>query len=173
MTTHISAKEELRQIIRKSEVKRIAERITKKELCKICGISYTYYVNCISTNNKPSLQMGESLETYLDMPVTEVYSRVFKSREAEEKFHEALNITEEYMNEQFDNLKEIGSYNLTEEEYDVLIQSISDQKAKAEADRLKRLEEARALIEAEEKRQAEEQALIETEEKQGEESTNE
>jgi hypothetical protein len=156
MTTHISTKEELRKIIRKSEVKRIAERVTKKELCKICGISYTFYVNCISNNNKPSLQMGQELEAYLDMPVAEVYDRVFKSREAETKFHEALNITEEYMDEQFDNLKETGSYNLTEEEYDVLIQSISDQKEKAEIERQKKLEEARALLEAEEKRQEQE-----------------
>jgi hypothetical protein len=64
------------------------------------------------------------------------------------------------MDEQFDNLKETGSYNLTEEEYDVLIQSISDQKAKAEIERQKKLEEARALLEEEEKRQEKEREQV-------------
>ncbi|MGP0689856.1 hypothetical protein ACW5UC_25275 [Priestia aryabhattai] len=156
MVMNMSTKEELREIIRRSEVKRISERITKRELCKICGISYTFYVNCIN-NNKPSLQMGQELQKYLDMPVAEVYDKVFKSREAETKFHKELNVTKEYMDEQFSKLKGTGSYNLTEEEYDVLVQSAFDQKEEHRIEREKKLEEARALLEEEAKRQAQEE----------------
>jgi hypothetical protein len=169
MATKMDIKEELKEIVRKAEVKRIAERVTKKELCKICGISYTFYVNCISTNNKPSLQMGQELENYLKMPVAEVYDRVFKTREIEEKFHKALNVTKRYMDAQFDNLKQIGSYNLTEEEYGILVQSIIDQEEERKAERERKLEEARALLEEEAKRQEEEAKRQEQEEKESEE----
>ena len=47
-------KKQLREILRKAEIKRVAERISKKELCDAYGINYNFYMNCISDRNAPS-----------------------------------------------------------------------------------------------------------------------
>lgn len=87
--------EELVEILKKAEIKRVKERLTKKEICNIFGFNYNFYMNCVSDRNKPSKKMGEQLSEYLETPTIEVYKMVFASREPETEFHKNLHITDE------------------------------------------------------------------------------
>lgn len=85
-----------RLLLKKSEMKRAIEKLTKKELCTALGISYTFYLNSINENNKPSKKMIDKIIKYLDMPTADVYRKVFMNRETElTSFHESLGVTEE------------------------------------------------------------------------------
>lgn len=87
--------EDLKRVLRMAEIKRVAERLSKKELCTIYGLNYNFYMNCISGRNFPSQKMVESLEGYLKTASKDVYDKVFASRPLETKYHEALSITNE------------------------------------------------------------------------------
>lgn len=82
-----------RILIKKAEIKRAIEKLTKKELCKALGISYTFYLNSINENNKPSKKMIKRIKDYIDKPTDEVYRKVFMNRKTElTSFHESLEI---------------------------------------------------------------------------------
>ncbi len=87
--------EALKEILRKAEIKRVGERLSKKEICNIYKFNYNFYMNCVSTRNTPSQNMGESLSEYLKTPTDKVYKMVFASRDKEDKYHENLSISEE------------------------------------------------------------------------------
>lgn len=85
----------LREILKKAEIKRVGERLTKKELCNIYKFNYNFYMNCVIGRNFPSVKMAESLEVYLETPTPTIYNMVFASRDKEESFHKGLNLTDE------------------------------------------------------------------------------
>ena len=87
--------EDFKRVLRMTEIKRVAEKLTKKELCTIYGLNYNFYMNCISARNFPSKKMVESLEEYIKTASKDVYDMVFASRPLETDYHEALEITEE------------------------------------------------------------------------------
>lgn len=105
--------EEAQNILVLAETKRIAENLTKMEMCQILGLNNNYYINCISGGVTPSQSIIESLESYLNMETSEVYSKVFAFRSSEkyvakkssarfmvinnmikEKYHESWNMDE-------------------------------------------------------------------------------
>lgn len=99
------------EIIRKVEVKRIAEQLKKSELCSIMGIQYNYYCNCASVRDEPSQALKQKLQKYLEMPTPVVYESVFalrdnvkksgavkKDKNGRETYHENLLITKDYEN---------------------------------------------------------------------------
>ncbi|MDY7043671.1 hypothetical protein RVS70_05570 [Virgibacillus sp. M23] len=96
-----------RDILRKAEVKRVFERLTKMELCTIYGFNYNYYSNCVSGRNSPSKKMADILKEYLDTPTREIYNMVFSSRDVDNNiFHEALELGGQ---EVFDIVKSLRS----------------------------------------------------------------
>lgn len=70
----------LRDIVRKSEIKRIAENLSKKELCNTFSINYNFYNNCVTMRDLPSPQMAQILNEYLKTPTSTVYKKVFAYR---------------------------------------------------------------------------------------------
>jgi DNA-binding XRE family transcriptional regulator len=97
-------KNELTETLRKAEMKRVGERLTKKELCNIYGFNYNFYMNCVSNRNQPSKQMADSLHDYLNTPTEDVFRLVFASRNKESDFHEKLNIEQDEANEFLEKL---------------------------------------------------------------------
>jgi hypothetical protein len=75
---------DLRDILKKAEIKRVAENLTKKELCSVFGINYNFYMNCVSKRNYPSQIMIDALREYLEMPTAKVYEKVFAHRGTDE-----------------------------------------------------------------------------------------
>lgn len=67
-----------------AETKRIAENLTKKELCSILGINDNFYIGCIAGRTRPSQPMLESLVEYIDMKTEDVYFKVFAFRSTSE-----------------------------------------------------------------------------------------
>lgn len=101
-------------ILKKAEIKRTAENLTKMELCSIFNINYNFYMNCIAKRNYPSQIMIDSLRLYLETSSSKVYEMVFAHRatdeyirkkdknkyvlrdgEWKEEFHEALEMTDD------------------------------------------------------------------------------
>ena len=82
----------LKEILKKAEIKRVGERLTKKELCNIYGFNYQFYMNAVSDRNVPSHKMAKSLSDYLETPTDTVYRKVFASRKKEDEFHKELKI---------------------------------------------------------------------------------
>jgi hypothetical protein len=114
---------EPRVILKKAEIKRVGERITKKELCNVYEFNYNYYMNCIAGRNAPSKKMIDSLTEYLNVPTQTVYAKVFLSREAEESFHDLLKIDSDELKSEIKDLKSKDMFNMSAEEENVLIQS--------------------------------------------------
>lgn len=100
-----------KELVRKSEIKRIGEHLTKSELTSILGVHYNFYWNCVTDRNEPSESLAKSLEVYLKTPTEKVYETIFARRPQEEKdkkkrirrdengkeiYHESLNIDEDY-----------------------------------------------------------------------------
>ncbi|MFA2720502.1 hypothetical protein [Bacillus paranthracis] len=94
------------QLVQRSEIKRIAENLTKRELCNLINIHYHFYWNCVCVKNQPSAKMEEALRTYLEMPTATVYESIFALRSKSEKtghvkrdengnetYHDNLNVT--------------------------------------------------------------------------------
>lgn len=86
--------EQFREILKKAEIKRVGERLTKKEICTIYGLNYNFYMNCVSGRNLPSKKMAEQLDEYLGTPTSDIYELVFAFREKETDFHQRLNISD-------------------------------------------------------------------------------
>lgn len=81
MVVKISAdKANSNKILVYAETKRIAENLTKKELCSILGINDNFYIGCIAGRAKPSQPMLESLVEYINMKTKDVYFKVFAFR---------------------------------------------------------------------------------------------
>lgn len=80
-------------VIEVAEVKRINEKLTKREVARMCGVSYNYYINCTTGLNQPSAKMINSLEEYVNTKTIEVYKKVFNLRK-QESIHESLDINE-------------------------------------------------------------------------------
>lgn len=95
---------ELRKLLRKAEIKRVGERLTKKELCNIYGFNYNFYMNCVSNRNQISEKMAEQLTGYLITPTEKVHVMVFASREKEVEYHEMLEIEEKEANQLLEKL---------------------------------------------------------------------
>jgi hypothetical protein len=120
-----------KELIKKAEIKRIGEQLTKRELCRLLDISYNFYWNCISGSNNPSQKMSDALESYIQMPTHSVYETIFAKRSKETKrgavktdehgkemFHESLNVTKKDVKTFLDDL---ASKNIYKEpkEYDI------------------------------------------------------
>lgn len=84
---------ETKGLLRKVEVKRSTEKITKKEFCNTYGLHYNFYMNCLNGSNVPSKKMIDVFKTYLETSKEDVYKLLFESRELDDKFHPALGLT--------------------------------------------------------------------------------
>lgn len=100
----------MRNILLKAEMKRISEKLMKKELCAIYEFNYNYYMNCISNRNQPSQKMADKLVEYLQTPTKQVHEKVFATREAETEFHDKIEISGQYV---IDSIKELKSNNMS------------------------------------------------------------
>lgn len=122
-----STYEEAKRVILYAETKRIAENLTKMEVCQILDINNNYYINCISGRVAPSQSIVDSLTEYIEMSTDEVYKRVFAFRSSKkynakksdsrfmivnnmfkEKYHESWNMDE---NGFVSILKEVKNHN--------------------------------------------------------------
>ncbi|WP_144624801.1 hypothetical protein [Bacillus velezensis] len=117
-----------RELIQKSEIKRIGENVTKKELTDMLDINYMYYLNCIRGDNKPSKRLIASLDRYLSMPTSVVYETIFARRVKEgsdkrlkrdengkEIYHHSLGVSREMEQEFLKELEEKGVFKAPEE----------------------------------------------------------
>lgn len=103
---------ETKSLLRKVEVKRSTEKITKKELCTTYDLHYNFYMNCLNGSNVPSKKMIDAFKKYLETPTTEVYQLLFDSRASDESFHPYLGITKKDVK----NIKSEIEDNLNSEE---------------------------------------------------------
>lgn len=76
----IANKENAKEILVYAETKRIAENLTKKEMCAVIGINDNYYSGCVTGRTIPSQPMLESLVKYINMKTNDVYFKVFAFR---------------------------------------------------------------------------------------------
>ena len=122
-----STYEEAQRVILYAETKRIAENLTKMEVCQIMDINNNYYINCISGRVTPSQAIVDSLTKYIEMSTDEVYKRVFAFRsskkynekKSESRFMVVNNMLKEKYHESWDMdengfvniLKEVKNYN--------------------------------------------------------------
>jgi hypothetical protein len=120
--TKMEKKEALRNILIRTEMKRIGENLSKKELCDIYGFNYNFYMNCIGGTNNPSMAMVDAMRSYLQTPTPVVYEMVFAHRSSpnfkgktvkrnehgKEEFHENLEISDEEYKEFIAKLTEQG-----------------------------------------------------------------
>lgn len=104
-------KQQRYEIFKKAEVKRRAERLTKKELCNLYGINYNFYMNCLNKTSLPSEVLVKHLQDYLVIPTEEVYHKVMGLRAYEEKFHHRLDITDEEVKLFEESMKNEGVLN--------------------------------------------------------------
>ncbi|MED3440183.1 hypothetical protein P4393_12030 [Bacillus subtilis] len=74
---------DLKIVLQRAEVKRVYERITKKELCTILDVNYAYYVNTVGGRNLQGKNLEKTLRGYLTMTSNEVYNMIFESREGD------------------------------------------------------------------------------------------
>lgn len=70
----------LYELVKKCEVKRIYESLTKRELTDLIEVHYVYYYNCVTGSNNPSPKMIEAIKTYLNTPTINVYESIFARR---------------------------------------------------------------------------------------------
>lgn len=108
-----------------AETKRIAENLTKKEMCHIIGLNDNYYIGCVAGRAIPSARMIDALNSYLNMDTKDVYFKVFAFRSTpafvgnknsdrfmvvngmfKEKYHESMNANEEQYVQIVEQLKE-------------------------------------------------------------------
>lgn len=115
--------EQYKTTLNRAEIKRIGEKLTKKELCNIYGFNYQFYMNAVSGRNTPSKKMADELESYLNSSSTEVYKMVFESREAETSFHQELPIEETLFDNMVIRLKDTDSIHINEDEIVMLRKS--------------------------------------------------
>lgn len=116
-----------RLILEKAEIKRVGEKLTKKEICNIYGFNYTFYMNIIGGRNLPSQKMVKLLQKYLDTPTEEVYKMVFKSRYAETSFNNTLEIDLDEFDKNIEINKSNNNIIINEDEINVLRNSIIEQ----------------------------------------------
>lgn len=117
-------KDDFKAELHRAEIKRIGERLTKKELCNIYGFNYQFYMNAVSGRNTPSKKMADELEKYLDTPTDEVYKLVFQKRSVEDSFHLGLEIDESLFDNTINQLKETDSIHIQDAEIALLRKSV-------------------------------------------------
>lgn len=113
-------------VLRKAEIKRVSEKVNKKELCSAYGINYNYYMNCLSGRSNPSDRVDDSLNIYLEEDTNVVYRRIFAKRELDTKFHEELAVTHLDVINMINILKESGNHNLSDSEVNQLLNTVSE-----------------------------------------------
>lgn len=113
-------------VLRKAEIKRVSEKVNKKELCSAYGINYNYYMNCLSGRSNPSDRVDDSLNIYLEEDTNVVYRRIFEKRELDTKFHEELAVTHLDVINMINILKESGNHNLSDSEVNQLLNTVSE-----------------------------------------------
>jgi transcriptional regulator with XRE-family HTH domain len=120
----VQLKPELMDLMKKSEAKRIAEKLTKVELTDLLGVHYNYYWNCVTRKNNPSPNMVDAIRNYLDTPTSKVYESIFARRgkndmgskrvsrdeEGREVFHEKLDMREGEFEEIIGQLKKRSKF---------------------------------------------------------------
>lgn len=116
-----------RLIVKKAEIKRVGEKLTKKEICNIYGFNYTFYMNIVGGRNLPSQKMVKLLQEYLDTPTEEVYKMVFKSRNTETSFNNTLEIDLDEFDKNIEINKSNNNIIISEDEINVLRNSIIEQ----------------------------------------------
>lgn len=109
-----------KEIFKKAEIKRICEKLTKKEICNIYGFNYTFFMNSLSGRNRPSREIIESLQEYLNTPTQEIYTKVFLSREAETLFNKNLDISVDEFDKYIKENKENNTITITDNDIEVL-----------------------------------------------------
>lgn len=110
-----------KELLKKSEIKRIRENLTKKELTTIINVHYNFYWNCITDRNDPSANLAEQLEKYIKTPTHEVYETIFAMRRktdtnkkvkrdesGKELFDEKLEIDAEYEKQIIEEMEREG-----------------------------------------------------------------
>lgn len=107
MTKQIEVETEVMKV---AEVKRINEKLTKRELANLCDVNYNYYINCTTGLNPPSAKMIESLSKYVKTNTVDVYKKVFSLRKSEGKPHESLKIDPIEYDKIMDSLSESGVF---------------------------------------------------------------
>lgn len=98
-----------KELVKKSEIKRIGENLTKRELTSIIGVHYNFYWNCVAGRNEVSENLAKALESYLNTPTSKVYETIFAMRvigeknkkvkrndSGKEEYHESLEIDKAY-----------------------------------------------------------------------------
>lgn len=112
------------QLLRKCEMKRIGENLTKRELTDVMDVHYNFYWNCINGKNDVSPNLASAIEGYLKMPTSKVYETIFALRPTAQKSkkvkrdengkeipEERLNITEQEAKEYLDQLEQESIFN--------------------------------------------------------------
>ncbi len=98
------------EVMKIAEVKRINEKLTKRELASLCAVNYNYYINCTTGLNPPSAKMIESLDRYVRTRTEDVYKKVFNIRKSEGRPHESLNIDPDEYDEITERLSKNGVF---------------------------------------------------------------
>lgn len=68
------------EILKKCEIKRIGENLTKREVTDLMDVHYNFYWNCINGKNELSPNLARAIEAYLRMPTEKVYATIFAKR---------------------------------------------------------------------------------------------
>jgi hypothetical protein len=143
---------EVRDILMRAEIKRMAERLQKKELCLILDINYAFYLNSISGNNTPSKKMGEKLSRYLEMSTREAREAVFAVREPETVFHAGSQVKVKQVEETIEKIEKEGELKVPKRVRQKMLESaslIEYQDAKREGEEtIDRLMETLSAIDA-------------------------
>lgn len=73
------------RLLKKCEIKRIGENLTKREVTDVMDVHYNFYWNCINGKNELSPNLASAIEGYLKMPTSKVYETIFALRVKSQK----------------------------------------------------------------------------------------
>lgn len=73
------------ELLKKCEMKRIGENLTKREVTDVMNVHYNFYWNCINGKNELSPNLASAIEAYLQMPTSKVYETIFALRPLAQK----------------------------------------------------------------------------------------
>lgn len=117
-----------KELIKRSEIKRISENLNKRELTNVLGVHYNFYWNCVNNKNEVSPHLAEALEKYLKTPTHKIYETVFAIRPrtetsakvkrdetGKEMYNVNLGIEKEFENKVVEDLTKEGVLKFPEE----------------------------------------------------------
>lgn len=85
--------QETKVLLRKCEVKRTLDKLSKRELCIAIGISYHHYCNTLNGSDLLSLKTFDILEDYLKMQFEDVWLKLARNKKMKiEKYNAYLDI---------------------------------------------------------------------------------